>query len=114
MRASIEQVLDVWTLLEQAREGKSTYAGNVTEIYVYLFLRNKPMIETRTLDNDVLEEYQKAWRDFAEIFHEFERRRNCTIEIETASKIHGWLNVDTYFKNFKNRSRLHVKVTKND
>lgn len=89
---SIEQALGVWSQLEEAREGKSSYGGDVAEIYAYRMNPHSP----RMMNNSDDEFGPRFEANLRWIIGEFEKRRGCKVEILD----------DTWFH------RVHVKVTK--
>jgi hypothetical protein len=91
---SIEQALDVWDQLEDAKEGKSSYGGDVAEIYAY---RLNPHSPRMVLGGEGEEEFGPRFEaNLKWLVAMFEKKRGCKVEILD----------DTWFH------RVHVKVTK--
>jgi len=101
MYASINQVLQVWTKLEAAYYGKSSYAGDTAEIYFYLLLQHSPSYDG--MENSYHEVEYEALEMFKQIFKHFSRKKNCDLIVDDQA-LETWMRRTGFFH------RVHVKV----
>lgn len=117
MHISIEQAIDVYNDLIDAKNGVHGFGGDVAEIYVSRMLPASPTYSMHNEgkmwdeDNRLLE--KKAAEDFHSLCYIFAKKHDVNIEINGA-ELHEWINK---VRRDEERFywRVHVKVeTKTD
>jgi hypothetical protein len=114
MHISIEQAIDVYNDLIDAKNGVHGFGGNVAEIYVYRMMPDSPSYSMHNEgkmwdeDNRLLE--KKAAEDFHSLCYIFAKKHHVNIEINGV-ELHEWIQKirreeDRFYH------RVHVKVDK--
>jgi len=116
MYISIEQAIDVYNDLIDAKNDAHGFGGTVAEIYVYTLMPNSPTYSMKVENNKWDEENRmiekKAAEDFHSLCHLFTKKHNVSITID-GIEMHEWISkVRTGEVRFYHR--VHVEVTKND
>ena len=114
MYISIEQAMDVYNELIDAKNGVNNFGGTVAEIYVYKVMPNSPTYDMNITgkyfdeENRMLE--RKAAEDFHSLCHIFSKKHEVSITIDSIN-IHEWISkVRTGEIRFF--YRVHVEVLK--
>lgn len=116
MYISIEQAIDVYNDLIEAKNGTHGFGGTVAEIYVYRLMPYSPSYSMHTgkmndEDNRMLE--KKSAEDFHTLCHIFTKKHEVLIEID-GMDIHEWISkVRTGEIIFCHRVHVEVKQLKN-
>lgn len=112
LNITINQIIKLWSELEQCYYNKNTYGGDTCEIYEYtvlprnLFADSAVNDDKSTLMNERNQEITKdMWTDLFQIFNKFSTDRNCVIKIN---------NQDLKDITPTRFHRIHVTVTRSE
>jgi hypothetical protein len=111
--ASIDQIVGIWSDLDDCFYGKNSYGSSVAEIYLYRVQPNNPSYSFdggNYSTNVDLKAYDvTGFITLFNIFKLFEEKRNVTIEVDEYPKY------KEYIWNEKSLiyHRIHVRVFKN-
>lgn len=109
---SMDQVLGVWSDLEQAYFGKNGYGGDTAELYLYRFMPfclatithpEKMADEESPIGETIRETYDAANCAMHDLLKLFAEKRNVQIEVE-GNELGAWLKTARY------QHRVHVRV----
>jgi hypothetical protein len=127
-RLSIVQALDLWSELEDARNGKAGYGGDVAEVYVYRFAPwspstiaflsgpSSPVGFLSTEARDVLLDANESFRNLC--LH-YAKERNAIVEIQgfrRTEESDGFVPIDEVVRfphMMQEGHRHHVRVRPN-
>ena len=102
---SIDQILELWVELEDARIGANGYGGDTAEIYAYRLLPCSPTLSLTGETGDAArrEAARQAALNLIEVLRLFEARRDVNIYIDGA-RFGPWLVLEPLVH------RVHVRV----
>lgn len=111
---SMSQALALWSELEDAYAGRSSYGGDTAEIYAYRLKSHDPalaMAGPKAIDSPIIgdrvrADARNAERALVDLIRVFQERRPCDVEIDGLEP-EKWLAGDGHFLH-----RCHVKITK--
>lgn len=114
MYISIEQAIDIYNDLIDAKNGEHRYGGHAAEIYVHRMMPHAPnyeMFDRGNIfdeDNRMLE--KKAAEDFHSLCYIFARKHEVSIKIENLD-LHEWI-AQIRMGNLRFYHRVVVEVLK--
>lgn len=106
---SLNQVIVLWSHLEQCYYGDNSYGGDECEIYEYTVFPRSPLADNSNGDMGKEESDRLAkemWTDLCQIFTKFQNDRDCKIKIKGKS-----IKKSEYFN--CRFHRIHIKVIRN-
>jgi hypothetical protein len=114
MYISIEQAIDIYNDLIDAKNGKHGFGGDVAEIYVYRLLPCQPGYPNvpAFLQEDVLLMEKKAAEQFHSICYIFSKKHSVDILIDNV-QFNDWIS-KVRTGEFRFTHKVHVKVQQNE
>lgn len=114
MYISIEQALDAYDELVEAKNGTNRFGGTVAEIYVFRLMPNSPTysmhIEGKYFDEDNRMMEKKSAEDFHTLCHLFSKKHEVDIKIDGV-ELQKWIE-GIRTGEFRFYWRVHVEVNK--
>ncbi len=111
---SVNQILNIWSKLDDAYYNENSFGGDTAELYVYMFMPYEPSVARIKDDRDfesgsmtagwAKEAYLRASESMFELFSKFAKDREANITVDE-KELGPWL------KTSFNAYRVHVKVT---
>lgn len=107
----LNELLDLWSELEQAFHGTNSYGGHVAELYAYRFRRYNPIRANGS--GDIKAEAERddalaAAASLSALLHEFARRRECYVYVGVSRQ--KWRPIGPWLARTPFVHREHIQV----